>query len=119
MTITSHPEDQSPSNGGHVEQKTAIRQLSRVLRKGGFDIAQVAREAMVAIYRQTKPGTSVEDYEVIVIGRTEAGVFKGKPYEAKETYPNNGSWGVRGWTYRTKEDAMAKFFELVQRKEAA
>jgi hypothetical protein len=100
-------------------EKNPIRALPMHVTKDGFDFHQVIREGQVAVYRQTKAGTSIEDFEVILIQRRPGGIFQGKPFEARETYPVSEEWGLQGWTYQAKERAMAKFNALCERAKAA
>src|SRR5687768_15810458 len=100
---------------GHGSMKT----LQLELRMGGFTFRRVLREGPVAVYRQSKPGTTIEAYEVILIRRRGERVIAGRTLEASERYPRSEERGKRGWTYQTKERAMAKFNALCERAKAA
>jgi len=89
-----------------------MRVLPIDLRKSGFDLHQVLRDGAVALYRQTKPGTSIEALEVIKIRKQGQRTFNGRTMEAQELYPSALDWGMRGWTFQTKAEAMAKFREI-------
>ena len=75
-----------------------------------------------AIYRRwsiaTEWTTPTPHYEVIRIGKQEAGVrdISGHEvvYEEKETYPTERTWGSDGWTFQSLARAEMKFLNLVK-----
>jgi len=74
---------------------------------------QVVREGMFAVYERSRDGL-VKDYEVIKIRIALKGdvSFKKITEEDTEHYPSTGTWGKKGWSFRSKGGALAKFEEL-------
>src|SRR5690348_10944058 len=92
----------------------SLRTLPKQLTRDSFQFDQVFRSGPIAIYHQTKPGTSIEAWEVVRI-RT------GKPHPRDpdqtslvERYPSSESWGVDGWTYLDLHVARAKAITLLE-----
>lgn len=88
--------------------KTTYAPLPTTIQRDGFTLEQVERNDYAAIYRQTKD--AIEAYEVIRVKRLP----KHEKYELppREAYPTSEDWGDFGWTYRTIEQARAKFADL-------
>lgn len=106
-----------------------MKLLPLTLRSDGFDLEQVTRDANFAVYKQKKDDLSTA-YEVIRIEKHKAAKFKRFDrqrneeveitVEEGEGYPRTESWGTWGWTFRTLDEAMARFSELQEqaRKES-
>jgi hypothetical protein len=56
---------------------------------------------------------SERDYEVIVIQSHDGRVIQGNECPAAEYPPSSEQWGAKGWTYRTIDEALAKYNGLV------
>lgn len=90
----------------------------------GFRYTQVKRENDHAIYLQENdvPIDSKDYYfyyEVIQIKKQKAHqtIIKGQSilYPEKEVYPNNKSWGLSGWTFKSFTHAEAHFLKLIKK----
>jgi hypothetical protein len=81
-------------------------------KKKGFTYNQVKREGMKAIYQQTREGTTLNNYEVVKLGRHNGYVMGGAMIEPSETYPGSSLWGIMGWTCTSLEDAHKRFSQL-------
>jgi hypothetical protein len=85
-----------------------------------FRHIQLKREGDVALFQKTsEPGNHSPEafeagYEVVVVGRREAGEIFGNIVEASETYPSNEQWGIKGWTYTNLKDAEKRFSKLTK-----
>jgi hypothetical protein len=115
------PEPANGTDANHSGQRSAITTLpgnqnapyARLLsefRHSSFTLTQLKRVRAVAIYKQTKSEQAT--FEVVIIRRREASFAFGKDFPATEYYPHNEDWGTYGFTYRTLEEALAKFTEL-------
>lgn len=81
-------------------------------KKKGFHYKQIKREGGRAIFAQTRPGSSMCNYEVVKIGRHNGYVMGGVHIAAAETYPGSSVWGLSGWTYQTLDAAECKYQTL-------
>jgi hypothetical protein len=79
------------------------------IRNDGFDLEQIQRTAIHALYRKSK-GAVHTSYEVILIQRAKADhtwpngtvTLKGS-----ESYPPSSMWGRAGWSFPTLRVAQA------------
>lgn len=84
----------------------------------GFTHRQIWRKGMVCVYRRNAVTGQSENFEVVVLKVDKGGKIRttdpktGKvsefAVEGGERYPSSEAWGARGWSYRDKDDAMAK-----------
>jgi len=81
-------------------------------KKKGFTYRQVKREGMKAIYSQTKEGSSLNNYEVVKLGRHKGYTMGGVFIEPAETYPGSSLWGIRGWTCQDLDSAQLRYISL-------
>lgn len=76
-----------------------------------FEFTQLVRNESWAVYRKRLPtwpeGTF--SWEVIHIGRQKETQWKDVTFPARETYPGDELFGVRGWTHMSEAAAMADF----------
>ncbi len=80
----------------------------------GFTLHQFAREGMVAIYEKSRSPGSVKRFELVVLQHRPAEIICGKPYPARECYPNSKEWGQRGWTFLTLDSAQRGMQQHIQ-----
>jgi hypothetical protein len=92
---------------------TDYKVLPTEFKKKGFNYKQVKREGNRAIYLQTRVGTTLNNYEVIRIGKHNGYTMGGSFIEAAETYPGSSLWGIMGWTCTSIEDANTRYDKLV------
>ena len=76
------------------------------------------REDRLAIYEQSKKGHDVKKYEVIIIDSHDGYEIGGQHVIAAEVYPSSTSWGIKGFTMETYDDALNKIKSL-KKKQAA
>jgi len=81
-------------------------------KKKGFTYKQVKREGMRAIFEQTRPGTSLKNYEVVKLGRHNGYSMGGSFIEPSETYPGSSLWGIMGWTCQSLDNALVRYNAL-------
>ena len=96
-------------------QNAPYARLLSKFRHSSFTLTQLKRVRAVAIYKQAK-NEQAPAFEVVIIRRREASFAFGKDFPATEYYPHNEDWGTYGFTYRTLEEALAKFRELTLAK---
>ena len=87
--------------------------IPSVFKKKGFTYTQLKREGNRAIFQQTREGSSLNNYEVVKIGRHNGYVMGGMSIEPAETYPGSSLWGITGWTCTSIDDAMRRYNDLV------
>lgn len=76
-----------------------MKPIDKTFRKSGLEYKQVFRDGPWCIYRQTKPGTQIERFEVVKLKVEKAHTFpNGKTSPKREAFPSSEEWGVRGWT---------------------
>ena len=91
-----------------VEYKTIPTQF----KKKGFTYNQLKREGKRAIFQQTREGSSLNNYEVVKIGRHNGYVMGGMTIEPAETYPGSSLWGITAWTCTSLDAAMQRYASL-------
>jgi len=80
--------------------------------KKGFTYTQLKREGARAIFQQTRDGSSLNNYEVVKIGRHNGYTMGGVFIEPSETYPGSSLWGITGWTCTSIDDAVKRYEAL-------
>ncbi len=83
-----------------------MKLLPKDLRHDGFDLHQIYRDGIIAIYRQIKG--RIESYEVIRIKEVKEKMLFGRKIDAHEAYPASEEWGERGWSYNTLDEARCR-----------
>jgi hypothetical protein len=91
-----------------MEYKTIPAQF----KKKGFNYTQLKRDGMKAIYQQTRADSSLNNYEVVKLGRHNGYVMGGSYIEPSETYPGSSLWGITAWTCCSIDDAMRRYDAL-------
>ena len=92
---------------------TEYKTIPTQFKKKGFTYTQLKREGKRAIFQQTRPGSAVNNYEVVKIGRHNGCVMGGMAIEPAETYPGSSLWGITAWTCSSIDDAMRRYDALV------
>jgi len=87
--------------------------IPSVFKKKGFTYTQLKREGNRAIFQQTREGSSLNNYEVVKIGKHNGYLMGGVMIEPAETYPGSSLWGITGWTCTSIDDAMKRYDDLV------
>lgn len=91
-----------------------MRKLAKTFKQKGFNLSQIKRDGIFAIYTKTKTNSNFTSYEVIIISNHNGYEIGGAYIEPAETYPSSSQWGTKGWTYTNIKDAEAKFSALKQ-----
>jgi len=92
---------------------TEYKTIPQQFKKKGFIYTQLKREGARAIFQQTRAGSSLNNYEVVKIGKHNGYVMGGMCIAPAETYPGSSLWGITGWTCTSIEDAMRRYNALV------
>ena len=83
-----------------------------------FRYDQIARQGMLAIYRQTHNVSGIQRYEVVKISTHPAQVWpNGAESPEREAYPGANAWGRLGWTFHTHASAQ-NYFHALRAREA-
>jgi len=91
---------------------TDYKPIPTTFKKKGFTYTQLKREGARAIFQQTRPGSAVNNYEVVKIGRHNGYVMGGMSIEPAETYPGSSLWGITAWTCSSMDAAMQRYDAL-------
>jgi len=86
--------------------------IPTAFKKKGFTYTQLKREGARAIFQQTRAGSSLNNYEVVKIGRHNGYLMGGVMIEPAETYPGSSLWGITGWTCTSIDAAETKYSQL-------
>lgn len=81
-------------------------------KKKGFTYTQLKREGKKAIFQQTREGSTINNYEVVKLGRHNGYSMGGVFIEPSETYPGSSLWGIMGWTCTSIDDALKRYQSL-------
>ena len=81
-------------------------------KKKGFTYTQLKRDGMKAIFQQTRDDSTINNYEVVKLGRHNGYVMGGVKIEPSETYPGSSLWGITGWTCTSIDDALTRYNKL-------
>jgi len=95
-----------------TEQTITYKPIPTVFNKKGFTYTLLKREGNRAIYQQTRNGTSINNYEVVKIGKHNGYTMGGVYIEPSETYPGSSLWGITGWTCTSIDDAQKRYNTL-------
>ena len=92
--------------------------LKLKFKKDGFYFTQLTRHKDIVIYKKTKPGTEIENWEVCYVQSHKTFFLKDKKNNkveilAAESLPSSNTWGTLGWSFINKKEAFEKFDELV------
>jgi hypothetical protein len=85
--------------------------LKESFAKYGFDFKMIKRTKKKAIFSQSK-GNKVFAYETILVSRHNGFSLADVYIEPSETYPSTSEWGVKGFTFKTLEEAEEKYKTL-------
>ena len=91
---------------------TDYKPIPTTFKKKGFTYTQLKREGARAIFQQTRAGSSLNNYEVVKIGRHNGYVMGGMSIEPAETYPGSSLWGITAWTCSSMDAAMQRYDAL-------
>ena len=93
-----------------------IRPLGFPFTKNGFTHELLGREGLVCIVRRSKHGSQMH-FEVVRLRERKESTFErgGKvlTVPSVETYPRSEDWGTYGFTYRSLDQAKAKFQSML------
>jgi hypothetical protein len=81
-------------------------------KKKGFNYSQLKRDGMKAIYQQTRDDSSLNNYEVVKLGRHNGYVMGGMNIDPAETYPGSSLWGITAWTCTSIDEALKRYDTL-------
>jgi hypothetical protein len=90
----------------------AYKVIPAQFKKRGFNYTQLKRDGMKAIYQQTRADSSLNNYEVVKLGRHNGYNMGGSYIEPAETYPGSSLWGITAWTCCSIDDAMRRYDAL-------
>ena len=93
--------------------------LPTSFRAHGFDYKQHKRVGDVVLLEQSKAGLSRTWFEVVIVQRHDGYSIAGNDVAPAECMPSTSQWGKRGFTFRDRAAAEARFDALVKRKAAA
>ena len=107
----------SPSGSENVANRpTGITKAVPLLTKfkvGEWLFQQIDRRGNVCLYlKQCKgvSGRAILSWEVVLPNIRKAQQYpSGRSYPLRETYPKDGEWGTRGWTYMSEAEARIAF----------
>ena len=89
-----------------------IRPLGFPFTKNGFTHELLGREGLLCIVTRSKRGSQIH-FEVVRLRERKGCTFKRGDKVLTvpnvETYPRSEDWGTYGFTYRSLEEAKAKF----------
>lgn len=89
-----------------------MKKLETAFTFDGYCFKQLDRVGDVAIYHKTK-GLLSESFEVVIIQKRDAHTWpNGVTTPAHEAMPSSEQWGVKAWTYTSREMAVQRF-ELI------
>ena len=88
---------------------TEYKTIPTAFKKKGFTYTQLKREGARAIFQQTRMGSTINNYEVVKIGKHNGYLMGGVMIEPAETYPGSSLWGITGWTCTSIDDAMQRY----------
>ena len=87
--------------------------LPTSFKKNGFDFEQLDRVGNIALFAKSK-GKAPSTFEVVRIGSHNGFTVMGNVIPPAETYPPSEKWGVDGWSYNDREQAVNKFNALIK-----
>jgi hypothetical protein len=96
-----------------MNTQTEYKTIPAQFKKKGFVYTQLKREGNKAIFQQTRAGSTLNNYEIVKIGRHNGYVMGGSHIEPAETYPGSSLWGITAWTCTSIDDAMRRYDALV------
>jgi hypothetical protein len=86
--------------------------IPTTFKKKGFVYTQLKRDGKKAIFVQTRMGSSLNNYEVVKIGKHNGYVMGGVTIAPAETYPGSSLWGITAWTCTNIHDAETRYSQL-------
>jgi hypothetical protein len=95
-----------------IATTTEYKTIPGEFNKKGFTYSLVQRDGMKAIYKQTRSGSSLCNYEVVKLGRHNGYSMGGSYIEPSETYPGSSLWGIMGWTHQDLDSARNRYEKI-------
>ena len=93
-------------------ETTEYKTIPTSFKKKGFTYNQLKREGKRAIFQQTREGSSLNNYEVVKIGRHNGYLMGGVMIAPAETYPGSSLWGITAWTCCSIDEALKRYETL-------
>ena len=90
-----------------------MKKLDAKFKQKGFEHELVERKGDMAIYKRWKAGQDAH-YELVYITSHNGYEIAGNVIPPSEVYPNDNSWGMHGWTYKSLDDARANLDEKLK-----
>ena len=94
-------------------ETTKHKPIPSTFTKKGFTYRQVKRQGDIAIFEQTRKDSTLQNFEVVKIGRHNGYTMGGSYIEPSETYPGSSLWGIMGWTCTDLDTANNRFDNLL------
>ena len=102
-----------------------IKQLDKVVKKGGIEFKQVFRNNYGCIYEEipSRDNPFPYNYEVFMlrtanVPKTWKVTGKWENVNKYERYPKSKEWGSWAWTFRDYAGALAKLNEFTDKNES-
>lgn len=93
-----------------------MRRLPNVYTKGDYLYRCISRDEDIAIYSQyDKETDKLYAYEIFIVQKRKATVFKGKQIEPYEAVPSSEMWGTAAYTV-SKFEEIGGFIEKLKAK---
>lgn len=80
--------------------------------KNGHHFTIWHREENLAIFHGRSKAGNSETWELIKVQSHNGRDIAGKWFDAAEYPPSNEQWGIAGWSFVSRNDAMVKMQEL-------
>ena len=93
---------------------TKHKPIPSTFTKKGFIYRQIKRQGDIAIFEQTRKDSTLQNFEVVKIGRHNGYTMGGSYIEPSETYPGSSLWGIMGWTCTCLADAEKRFSTILE-----
>ncbi len=89
-----------------------MKALPTEFKAKGFNYRQISRDGNVAVFEQRWGRNGSVAYETVIVqshnGREIAGVY----LPPAEFMPSSSQWGIKGWTFRSRDEALSKAAQL-------
>ena len=91
-----------------------IKQINAEFKDNGFTYKQIKRDGLVTLYAVVSKSGKVLGYESAILTVKPAEQIRGVMYPARESYPSNEEFGLRGWSHQRLEHAEECYNDLVK-----
>ncbi len=91
-----------------------MKTLETSFTRKGFQYRQISRDGDVAVFEQRWGKNGSPAFETVIVQRHHGREIMGVKIPPAEFMPSTSQWGVKGWTFTHRDQALLKAASLLK-----